>query len=73
MKTEFEYIKFAELTTGEIDKTRWRCYNKKYDEELGEIYWYSRWRQYIYSPTVQALYSAGCLNDIAEFLKQLKP
>ena len=71
MKTEYEYLEFKE--TQSTGKTRrFDCLNKKHKERLGEIKWHGAWRQYCYFPLVQAVYSVGCLNDIADFLKQLK-
>jgi hypothetical protein len=71
MKTEYEFLKFVQLIgTGKTMK--WSCQNKNSCAELGLVKWYGSWRQYCYFPTVRAVYSAGCLNDIAEFIKQLK-
>jgi hypothetical protein len=70
MKTEYEFIHFVKIA----DKTRtsvWSCQNNKTDDELGKIEWYPGWRQYCYFPTVQAVYSIGCLVNIAEFISQL--
>ncbi len=64
MKQTYQYIRFA--STG---KGRWDCLNRKHDDPLGTIYHHGRWRQYVYSPTNQAIYSANCLRDIAEFLE----
>ena len=72
MKTEFEYIEFTELL-GTGKTKRFLCLNRRYKEALGEVKWHGAWRQYCYFPTVQAVYSAGCLNDITEFIKQLTP
>ena len=72
MKTEYEYIEFSPLVaTGKTSK--WLCRNRNDGDSgaLGEVKWYGAWRQYCYFPTVQAVYSSGCLNDIMDFLKQL--
>jgi hypothetical protein len=70
MKTEYQYIAF--IKTGDTGKTtKWSCRNKRYDAELGEIKWFGGWRQYCFFPTCQAVYSAGCLKDIADFIKAL--
>ncbi len=66
---ETEYLKFTEVQTA--GKTQsWKVCNKRYGDELGIIRWYGAWRQYCYYPTVQAVYSAGCLEDIAAFIKK---
>jgi len=70
MKTEYKYLQFSELiSTGKTSK--WSCQTKNGCHSLGNIKWYGAWRQYCYFPVVQAVYSAGCLDDIADFLKQL--
>lgn len=71
MKTEYQYIHFVKIA----DKPKtsiWSCKNSHHGNELGRIQWYGPWRQYVYSPTVQAVYSIGCLVDIADFIQQLK-
>jgi hypothetical protein len=70
MKTEYEYLSFVRIES--IGKTeKFMCLNKKSANQLGEVKWYGAWRQYCYFPLVQAVYSKGCLNDIADFLTQL--
>ena len=71
MKTNFEYIYFEMIE--EKPKTKvWSCKNNRSETELGVVKWYPAWRQYCYFPTVQAVYSKGCLNDIENFIKQLR-
>ena len=63
MKTDYEHIRFIKFA--DRPKTpAWTCVNKRSGDELGEVRWYPAWRQYCYFPTVQAVYSVGCLNDI---------
>jgi hypothetical protein len=70
MKTEYEYLKM--VTVPAPGKTsKWSVCNRRSGSELGEIKWYPAWRQYCYFPTVQAVYSQGCMDDISDFLKQL--
>ena len=38
--------------------------------QLGIIKWKSQWRQYCFFPESDTLYNAGCLNDIADFMKE---
>jgi hypothetical protein len=73
MKIDYEYLHFKRLMddSGKSKTTKWSCCNKKSGGELGIVKWYPGWRQYCYFPTVQAVYSVGCLKDIAEFIEQL--
>ncbi len=68
---DYKYLAFQELIRVEGRKTAvYSCRNKRSGEELGQIRWYGAWRQYCYFPTVQAVYSAGCLRDIAGFMAE---
>ncbi len=70
LKTEYEYLIFVEMPSA--GKTsRYSCRNKKHNEQLGVIKWDGGWRQYVYLDTTPAKYSAGCLKDIGDFIKQL--
>jgi hypothetical protein len=70
MKTDFEYIRFVKKpSTGTTSV--WSCKNIRHGDELGIIKWYGGWRTYCFFPTVQAVYSRGCLNDITEFIDTL--
>ena len=65
---EYKYIRFVKIN--EKPKTSvWSCLNKSSGTELGTVGWYAPWRQYCFFNRVQAVYSAGCLNDIADFIK----
>lgn len=69
-ETSYKYLDFFIVNLG--PKTSiWSCRTKN-AEELGTIRWYGPWRQYCFFPTVQAVYSAGCLRDIAAFIAQLE-
>ena len=70
MKTEYEYLRFAELPKRDDRKTStYSCQNLKSTTELGLVKWHGAWRQYCFFPTIQAVYSAGCLGDIADFIR----
>ena len=71
MKTKYKFIHFVKIA----DKPKtsvWSCRNNKSNAELGEIKWYSEWRQYCYLPTIPAVYNVSCFEDINDFIKQLK-
>jgi len=70
---EYKYLRFVEKPRPPERKTEiYSCRNKRTDTELGVIRWHGPWRQYCYFPTVQAVYSAGCLQDITDFIGGLK-
>jgi hypothetical protein len=45
--------------------------NKEFNVDLGIITWYTAWRQYIFKPNKDTVYSIGCMIDIARFVKNL--
>ena len=71
MQTEYQYLVFVEVENLTGKTQIYECRNKRSQTVLGIVKWHSAWRQYCYFPMVQAVYSAGCLNDIAGFIKQL--
>lgn len=71
MKTEYKYIHF-ELKEVKPKTEVYSCKNSRSGEELAFIAWYGPWRQYCFFPTIAAVYSIGCLNDIEDFITQLK-
>jgi len=71
MKTEYKYLEFKQIPSKD-SRRKFICRNKKVGGELGEIRWFSDWKQYCFFPTVQAIYSSDCLNDIADFINHLE-
>jgi hypothetical protein len=70
MKIIYEYITFQLIE--EKPSTRvFQCINNKSRTPLGEVKWAISWRQYVYHPTCQAIYSAGCLADIQSFITRI--
>jgi len=41
---------------------------------LGSIYWYGKWRQYIFEPDmlITCVFSSSCLLEIVQFIKNIK-
>jgi hypothetical protein len=70
MKTEYKYIRF--MCLGDTGKTsRWSIHNIRTQAFLGEIKWYSAWRQYCFFTTMDAVFNDSCMLDILHFVKQL--
>jgi len=65
---KYKYIEFH----GGKDAKLYACVNSKQQAILGWIRYYSQWRSWTYWPSGgMVVLSAGCLNDIADFLKRL--
>ena len=45
--------------------------NIHHDEEIGEIKWFSRWRQYTFYPSDGTVWNKDCLNDINSVINKL--
>lgn len=39
---------------------------------LGIIRWYGPWRQYCFFPEAQTLFNVGCMQDIIDFIGELR-
>ncbi len=72
MNVKYKYLIFEKAAQQSPKTSVWECKNAKSGTVLGIVKWYGPWRQYCYFPTVQAVYSAGCLNDMADFINQLE-
>jgi hypothetical protein len=66
-----KYLRFRFLGVSSSGKTNvWLVDSLKSDFLLGEIKWYSSWRQYCFFPTPDSLFNSGCLKDIQGFIKR---
>ena len=65
-----EYIEFRESTIKRAKTRVWDVASKSSGAILGRISWYGAWRQYVFFPAGGSLYSAGCLNDLASFIRE---
>lgn len=52
--------------------SRWSIHSRRNDACLGEIKWYSAWRQYCFFPFSDCVFNNSCLLDILDFIKQLR-
>jgi hypothetical protein len=65
MKTKYKYIEFIQ------DGKNWRCDNHKYQQVLGWVSYYARWKEWEFMPEPDTGYTIVCLRDITDFLDQL--
>jgi hypothetical protein len=71
MKTDYEYIRFVAIPNQSRKTDLYACYNKRSMDVLGMVFWYAAWRQYCFQPRAHTIYSAGCLQDVKDFIGQL--
>jgi hypothetical protein len=63
------YVRF-ELSDQQKPKTHvWNVLSRSSDDLLGTIKWYAPWRQYVFFPEAETLYSSGCLAYIQKFVR----
>jgi len=66
--------KFLEFRTIDVKPKTfvYGVFSKTQSTRLGIIKWYAPWRQYCFFPQENTLYSKGCLEDIANFIGELR-
>lgn len=57
----------------EKPKTKvFKILSKHDNSELGFVYWYGQWRQYVYDPDMnQIIWSYDCLKELTYFINSL--
>lgn len=65
-----EYLEFVE--TGDTGKTKVFMVRSLHGgANLGEIRWYTTWRQYVFMPTRVTVWNTDCLDTISSFIVKL--
>jgi hypothetical protein len=49
----------------------WLVLTKK-DELLGQIYYHKPWKEYIFEPLSDTIFSAGCMGELIAFMEGIK-
>lgn len=65
MKTliETEYLRFIDKESKQITKII-GVVNIHHDEEIGEIKWFGKWRQYCFYPSDNTIWNRSCLEEV---------
>lgn len=71
MKTRYKYIHFVNALDADKNPS-FMCYNNKNDSVLGWVEYYKPWKQYVFEGKGGCVFNISCLNDIANFMKQMK-
>ena len=67
---ETGYLRFIDKESKQITKII-GIVNIHHDEEIGEIKWFGKWRQYCFYPSPDTIWNKGCLDDIQSVIKEL--
>ncbi len=64
------WLTFVDVTPVRNPRTRrWDILRADNGALLGWVSWYSRWRQYVFAPVTDAIFSDGCLQEIVTFVR----
>ena len=73
MKTlkETKYLRFIDVEAYRQKTKIISIVNIHHDEVIGEIKWFSKWRQYCFSPNFNTIWNKECLEDVNSIIKEL--
>ncbi len=70
-KSTFKHI-YIKKVEQNIGKDFYEIRNRKNENFLGNIFWYSDWKQYVFdSEDYNIIFSVSCLRNICEFIEGL--
>ena len=67
----YEYIEFV-LVEQKPKTLVYTILNRKSGDKIGTVKWYANWRQYVFFPSNECIFSCGCLEDIIDFTKKVQ-
>ena len=67
---ETEYLRFIDKESRQITKII-GIVNIHHDEEIGEIRWFGKWRQYCFLPSPNTIWNTTCMEDVQTVIKEL--
>lgn len=65
-----KYVDF-ELAERKPKTAVYRVVSKSNRETLGSVYWYGPWRQYVFQPEPETIWSHGCMQQVLDFIQKL--
>ena len=71
MKSKHLSVEVFEPPTKKHKTSVFGIRSKHDNSVLGLIYWHNAWRQYIFEPQGNCIWSAGCLSDLRDFIQDL--
>jgi len=71
LQTQYKFIHFKKKVEDKRKTSVWDCAANDNECLLGQVKWYSPWRQYCFLPEAFTVFHAGCLRDVAHFIQQL--
>ena len=68
---ETKYLGFIDIEAKQKTKII-SIVNIHHDEAIGEIRWFSRWRQYCFFPYDGTIWNTTCMEDVQTVINELK-
>jgi hypothetical protein len=65
--TYYKFIKFV-MVERKPKTNVYECYNTRHGALLGVVKWYGPWRRYCFWPQPNCIFSAECMDDVAQFI-----
>lgn len=62
--------KFIEFQEFMGDPPEYVVISKEQKSALGSIFWFKKWRKYVYQPNENTIYEEICFRDLAAFLEE---
>ena len=67
-----KYMVVYQLNRPKLKTEVWAVHTSSNDfYRLGEIKWFSAWRQYTFQPEPLSIFNSGCLDELTKFVSQL--
>jgi len=71
METNEKYIEFRQI--GAKPRTKvYGVFSLRHGTLLGRVFWYGPWRSYVFAAEPDTVWSAGCLDTVSSFLRDLR-
>jgi hypothetical protein len=72
LKYETKYLRFYFICNSKSGKTNIYWITTVRDgTNIGTIYYYGKWRQYIFAPSTETIWNKTCLSEIITFLNSV--
>lgn len=67
-----QYIRFEKTAESFNNHPLYNVINKRHGDVLGQVFWYTIWKQYGFTAEDSAVWSKGCLQDVIAFIETLE-
>jgi hypothetical protein len=65
-----KHLKF--IVSAESKHNFYSVHSTHTNDLLGSIYYYPKWKEYVFYPNDDTIWSSGCMQEIIDFIKTIK-